>query len=70
MRRWNNDDGTLHVAELSISGALFHIHEEKKSAELIFGTILFIVIRYILKIYCVCSFAYVKWLMMFRNACP
>lgn len=25
--RFNNDDGSLHVAELSISGAIFHIHE-------------------------------------------
>jgi len=29
LRRWTNDDGSLHVAELSINGALFHIHEEK-----------------------------------------
>jgi PhnB protein len=28
MRRWNNDDGSLHVAELSINGAIFHLHEE------------------------------------------
>ncbi len=28
LRRWTNDDGTLHVAELSIDGALFHLHEE------------------------------------------
>jgi PhnB protein len=26
--RFNNDDGNLHVAELSIDGAIFHIHEE------------------------------------------
>ena len=26
--RFNNDDGTLHVAELSIDGAIFHVHEE------------------------------------------
>lgn len=32
LRRWDNDDGTLHVAELSIDGAMFHIHEEKVSA--------------------------------------
>jgi len=25
--RINNDDGTLHVAELDIDGAIFHIHE-------------------------------------------
>ena len=28
LRRWTNDDGSIHVAELSIHGALFHIHEE------------------------------------------
>lgn len=32
LRRWDNEDGTLHVAELSINGALFHIHEEKPGA--------------------------------------
>jgi PhnB protein len=29
LRRWANDDGTVHVAELSIDGAVFHLHEEK-----------------------------------------
>jgi PhnB protein len=29
LQRWSNDDGTLHVAELSIDGSLFHVHEEK-----------------------------------------
>lgn len=29
LRRWTNDDGSVHVAELSINGALFHVHEEK-----------------------------------------
>lgn len=28
LRRFSNDDGTIHVAELSIDGALFHLHEE------------------------------------------
>ncbi|MCW3119049.1 MAG: hypothetical protein JWM28_3131, partial [Chitinophagaceae bacterium] len=28
LRRWANDDGTVHVAELSWQGALFHIREE------------------------------------------
>lgn len=28
LRRWSNDDGTIHVAELSIDGAMFHLHEE------------------------------------------
>ena len=32
LRRWTNDDGTLHVAELSIDGALFHLHEEVQRA--------------------------------------
>lgn len=26
LRRWTNDDGSLHVAELSIHGAIFQIH--------------------------------------------
>ncbi|HVM90088.1 MAG TPA: VOC family protein [Puia sp.] len=25
--RFSNDDGSLHVAELSVDGAIFHIHE-------------------------------------------
>ena len=28
LRRWTNDNGTVHVAELSIEGAMFHLHEE------------------------------------------
>jgi len=28
LRRWSNDDGSVHVAEMSIHGALFHMHEE------------------------------------------
>lgn len=32
LRRFINDDGTVHVSELEIGGALFHIHEEKPSA--------------------------------------
>ena len=28
LRRWSNDDGSGHVAEMSICGALFHILEE------------------------------------------
>lgn len=32
LRRWTNDDGSIHVAELSIDGALFHLHEEKPGA--------------------------------------
>ena len=29
LRQWTNDDGSIHVAELSIEGAIFHLHEEK-----------------------------------------
>jgi len=28
LRQWNNDDGSVHAAEMSINGALFHKHEE------------------------------------------
>jgi PhnB protein len=28
LRLFNNDDGSIHVAEMEIDGALFHIHEE------------------------------------------
>jgi PhnB protein len=28
LRRWSNEDGSIHVAELSINGAIFHLHEE------------------------------------------
>jgi PhnB protein len=28
LRRFSNDDGTIHVSELSIDGALFHLHEQ------------------------------------------
>ena len=28
LRRFSNDDGTIHVSELSIHGALFHLHEQ------------------------------------------
>lgn len=31
IRRFSNDDGTIHVSELSINGALFHLHEQKIS---------------------------------------
>ena len=27
-RRWSNEDGSIHVAELEIDGVLFHLHEE------------------------------------------
>jgi PhnB protein len=28
LRRFTNDDGSIHVVELSIDGLLFHLHEE------------------------------------------
>ncbi|HSU51377.1 MAG TPA: VOC family protein [Segetibacter sp.] len=32
IRRWTNDDNSVHVAELSIDGAIFQVHEEKLGA--------------------------------------
>jgi PhnB protein len=32
LRRFSNDDGSVHVSELSINGAVFHLHEEGKNA--------------------------------------
>ena len=35
LRRWSNTDGSVHVAEMEIDGAMFHLHEEvPKSNEL------------------------------------
>jgi PhnB protein len=28
LRKFSNDDGSVHVAEMEIGGALFHMHEE------------------------------------------
>src|SRR6187549_2512584 len=28
LRSWSNPDGSIHVAEMEIDGALFHLHEE------------------------------------------
>ena len=28
LRQWDNDDGSVHVAEMFINRALFHMHEE------------------------------------------
>src|SRR5882757_2000904 len=28
LRRWSNDDGSIHVAEMTIEDAMFHFHEE------------------------------------------
>jgi PhnB protein len=30
-RVWKNDDGSIHVAELSIAGTIFHLHEERQA---------------------------------------
>ena len=43
LRRFTNTDGTVHVAEMTIGGALFHIHEEtlaskEMSPESVHGT--------------------------------
>jgi PhnB protein len=32
LRRWTNPDGSVHVAEMAIGGALFHLHEEVPSS--------------------------------------
>ena len=40
LRQWNNDDGSVHVAEISIDDAMFHMHEEvKRVNELSPGTL-------------------------------
>jgi PhnB protein len=31
LRRFSNDDGTIHVSELEIDGAMFHLHEQGKN---------------------------------------
>ena len=28
LKRWSNDDGSVHVVEMSFDGVLFHLHEE------------------------------------------
>lgn len=28
LRQWDNDDGSVHVAEMEIAGAMFHLHQE------------------------------------------
>lgn len=33
LRRFSNDDGSIHVSELSIDGAMFHLHEVTANAE-------------------------------------
>ena len=31
LRRFGSDDGSIHVSELEINGAVFHLHEEGKN---------------------------------------
>jgi PhnB protein len=33
IKSWRNDDGSIHVAELAIDGAIFHLHEERSMKE-------------------------------------
>jgi PhnB protein len=33
LRRFSNDDGSIHVSELSIDGAIFHLHEVTANPE-------------------------------------
>src|SRR5688500_395758 len=33
IRSWRNDDGSVHIAELSINGAIFQLHEERAIKE-------------------------------------
>lgn len=28
LRQWNNEDGSVHVAEMSSDGGIFHLHQE------------------------------------------
>ncbi|RWY52402.1 VOC family protein [Mucilaginibacter gilvus] len=30
LRRFGNDDGTIHVSEFAIGGAMFHLHEQAR----------------------------------------
>ncbi len=32
LRRWSNPDDSVHVAEMAIDGAMFHLHEEVPKA--------------------------------------
>ena len=33
LRRWSNPDGSVHVAEMEIDGAMFHLHEESQHSK-------------------------------------
>ena len=34
LRRFSNPDGSIHVSELVVDGAIFHLHEQKSTAGL------------------------------------
>lgn len=34
LRRFSNDDKTIHVSEMAIGGAVFHVHEETRDTSL------------------------------------
>ena len=33
LRRWSNPDDSVHVAEMEIDGAMFHLHEESQRSK-------------------------------------
>src|ERR1041385_3773897 len=33
LRRWSNPDGSVHVAEMEIGGAMFHLHQESPNSK-------------------------------------
>jgi PhnB protein len=33
LRRWSNPDGSVHVAEMEIDGAMFHLHQESPNSK-------------------------------------
>jgi PhnB protein len=35
LRRFSNDDGSIHVSEMTIDGALFHFHEENPAKSIL-----------------------------------
>jgi PhnB protein len=35
VQRWTNDDNSIHAAELSIDGSLFHLHEDSEGKKLL-----------------------------------
>src|ERR1043165_3624024 len=35
LRQWTNEDGSIHVAELAIGDAVFHLHQESPDKNLV-----------------------------------